>query len=166
MKQIRYDDIEALRAHIDGTFSDWSAPVEVTQDMINRYADLVGDHTWIHVDVERARRESPYHAPIAHGNLTLSLFSSLPGGGSFEITGFGSPANYGFDRIRFLAAVVAGARLQARGRVAAVEPKPRGTLVTREVEVRIVGTDDLAFACRALILYQHPEGKDRPAPAR
>jgi acyl dehydratase len=156
VKEIRYDDLDALRAEITPAFSEWSEPIEVTQDMIDRYADLVGDHTWIHVDVERARRESPFGATVAHGNLVLSLFSSLPGGGSFEIVGFGNPVNYGFDKIRFLSPVRAGSRLQARARVASIDAKHSGTLLTREVEVRIVGSGELAFVCRPMVLYQPP----------
>jgi acyl dehydratase len=155
-KEIRYDDIEALRAEIKPEFGDWSDPIEVTQGMIDRYADLVGDHTWIHVDIERARRESPYGATIAHGNLVLSLFTNLPGGGSFDIVGYGNPVNYGFDKIRFLGAVRAGSRLQARARLAAVEVRSTGTLVSRDIEVRIAQTGELAFVCRPMVLYQPP----------
>jgi acyl dehydratase len=70
VKPIRYDDLDGLRAEITGEFGPWSDPVEVTQDMIDRFAALTGDDEWINVDVERARRESPFGGPIAHGFLT------------------------------------------------------------------------------------------------
>src|SRR5262249_33578589 len=69
VEDIRFDDIEALKGKITDTFGEWSEPAEVTQDMINRFADLTGDHQWIHVDVERAKRESPFGGTIAHGFL-------------------------------------------------------------------------------------------------
>ena len=77
MEDIRFDDIAALKSKISDTFGDWSDPIEVTQDMINRFAELTGDHQWIHVDVERAKRESPFGGTIAHGFLTLSLLPAM-----------------------------------------------------------------------------------------
>ena len=62
MEDIAFDDIARLKAKISDTFGGWSDPIEVTQDMINRFAELTGDHQWIHVDVERAKRESPFKA--------------------------------------------------------------------------------------------------------
>ncbi len=90
--------------------SDWC---EVDQARIQRFADATGDQQWIHVDPERARRESPFRTTIAHGYLTLSL---LPGvmQSTLEIRGVGMALNYGLDRVRFPAPLPAGSRVRAR----------------------------------------------------
>ena len=125
MKTIRYDDIAALQAQVTGEFGPWSDPVLVTQDMINRFADLSGDDEWIHVDVERARRESPFGGPIAHGFLTVSLFPKVRPGGGFEIVGHGNRTNYGVDRLRFLSPVPAGSNVECRSRFAEARERER-----------------------------------------
>ena len=63
MEEIRFDDIDTLKRKIGDQFGGWSEPVEITQDMINRFADLTGDHQWIHVDVERATARAPSRRP-------------------------------------------------------------------------------------------------------
>jgi hypothetical protein len=73
VEDIRFDDLDQLKSKISDQFGGWSEPVEITQAMINQFAELTGDHQWIHVDVERAKRESPFKGPIAHGFLTLSM---------------------------------------------------------------------------------------------
>lgn len=153
MRAIRFDDIEALRAEISEEFGPWSEPREVKQAMIDAFAEISGDHNWIHVDVERSRRESPFGGPIAHGMLTLSLFPNLPDGSDFEVTGYGNSTNYGLDRVRFIGPVPAGARLQASARLADVQQKSRGTLLAREVRVRVAGEDRLAYVVRPLVLF-------------
>jgi acyl dehydratase len=90
--------------------SDW---LEVTQERIDQFADATGDHQWIHVDVERARRESPFGAPIAHGFLTMSLLSHFLNE-SLEFGKSKMGVNYGFNRLRFTAPVKVGSRLRAR----------------------------------------------------
>ena len=158
MKEIRFDDIDTLRQQVSSDFGPWSESLDVSQELIDGFAALTGDDHWIHVDIERSRRESPFGGPIAHGLLTLSLFSKLPGDGSFEVVGQGNSANYGLDRVRFLSPVPAGSRLQARARIAEVTAKARGTLLAREVEVRVVGADRPAMLCRPLTLFQAPLG--------
>jgi acyl dehydratase len=156
MKTIRYDDIAALQAQITGEFGPWSDPVEVTQDMINRFAALSGDDEWIHVDVERARRESPFGGPIAHGFLTISLFPKVRPGGGFEIVGHGNRTNYGVDRLRFLNPVPAGSRVECRSRFAEARAREGGTVIAHDVEVRVVGSESLAMVCRPLVIYMRP----------
>lgn len=156
MKEIRFDDIEGLRAQISEEFSDWGPELEVTQDMINRFADLTGDHQWIHVDVERAKRESPFGGPIAHGFLTLSLLPQLRTRSDFAITGFGNAVNYGANKLRFVAPVPAGAKIHARSRMIGVEAKPKGTMVTNELQVAVVGQDVPALVYEMLVLYNPP----------
>ena len=88
--------------------------LEITQDRIDRFAEASDDLQWIHVDPERARRESPYGATVAHGFLTLSLLSELSRN-AFHIDGnFRLRINYGLDRVRFPAPVRAGTRVRAR----------------------------------------------------
>src|SRR5262249_49917035 len=72
VKQIRYDDLDALRALISDEYGPWGPEFEVTQELIDDFADLTGDHQWIHVDPERAK-DGPFGAPIAHGLLTLAI---------------------------------------------------------------------------------------------
>jgi len=89
--------------------SDW---IEITQDMIDRFADLTGDHQWIHVDPARARTDSPFGTTIAHGFLTLSLISSMTHQ-AVEIQGpFKMAINYGLNRVRFVSPVSSGSRLR------------------------------------------------------
>ena len=101
------EDLRALKDQVVGP-SEWR---EVTQEMVDEFADLTGDHQWIHTDVERARRESPFGTTIAHGNLTLSLIDGLRGGLS-EWTGFKLGVNYGWNKVRFPAPVPVGSRLR------------------------------------------------------
>jgi acyl dehydratase len=102
--------IEDLRALKDKTIgpSEWR---EVTQEMIDQFAELTGDHQWIHTDPERAKSESPFGTTIAHGNLTLSLIDGLRKDLT-EWSGFKLGVNYGWNKVRFPAPVVTGARLR------------------------------------------------------
>ena len=97
--------------------SDW---LEITQEDIDRFADVSRDHQWIHVDPERAAKESPYGATVAHGNLTLSLVDSFRPQ-LIQNRGVKMGINYGFNKVRFPAAVPAGTRVRARAEVLTVE---------------------------------------------
>jgi len=158
MEQIRFDDIEGLKKHISEEFGPWGSEVEITQDMINKFAEITGDHQWIHVDVERCKRESPFKGPIAHGFLTLSLLPTLRSGSNFAIVGYGNATNYGSDKLRFVSPVPAGSKVHAHSRLVAVDPKPKGTQVTQEVAVHVVGSDRPALTYTMLVLY-HPKMK-------
>jgi acyl dehydratase len=87
--------------------------LEITQERIDRFADATEDHQWIHIDPERAQRESPYGATIAHGFLTLSLIPKFLKD-SIQIDGVRMAINYGLNRVRFPAAVRAGSHIRAR----------------------------------------------------
>ena len=110
---------EALRALIGQELgvSDW---LEVTQDLIDRFAEVTGDHQWIHVDVERARREMPGGKTIAHGYLLLSLLPKL-GAGIYKLSWPTRSINYGSDKVRIVNPVKAGARIRLRQSLVAVE---------------------------------------------
>ncbi len=112
MARVVFGSLEELagKAGQEIVVSDW---LEVTQERIDQFADATGDHQWIHVDVERARRESPFGTTIAHGFLTLSLLSHFLN----ESLVFGNSkmgVNYGCNRLRFTAPVKEGSRLRAR----------------------------------------------------
>jgi acyl dehydratase len=112
MARVAFGNLEELAAKVgqEVVVSDW---LEVTQERINQFADATGDHQWIHVDVERARRESPFGTTIAHGFLTLSLLSHFLNN-SLEFGNSKLGVNYGCNRLRFTAPVKAGSRLRAR----------------------------------------------------
>jgi acyl dehydratase len=112
MPRVVFRNLEELAGRVgqEIAVSDW---LEVKQEQIDRFASATGDHQWIHVDVERARRESPFGAPIAHGFLTMSLLSHFLN----QAVDFGNSSmgvNYGFNRLRFTAPVKVGSRLRSR----------------------------------------------------
>jgi acyl dehydratase len=94
--------------------SDW---LTIDQQRINDFADVTGDHQWIHVDVERAKAESPYRGPIAHGFLTLSLIPAMSKD-NFRIQGAKLAINYGLNKVRFLSAVPVDSRIRVRSDLA------------------------------------------------
>ena len=158
MEKIPFDDIDALQAKLSQEFGEFGEAIEVTQEMIDQFAELTGDHQWIHVDVERARKESPFGGPIAHGFLTLSLLPKLSSkttsAGAFVLVGFGNAVNYGSDKLRFLSPVPAGAKVHARMRLAEATAIPKGTRVVQEIAVHVVGSERPAIIYRMITLYQ------------
>ena len=132
--------VEGLQALIGQTVGpgDWR---EVTQDDVNSFAELSGDDQWIHVDVDRAKDESPFGTTIAHGNLTLSLIDGFRLG-LIESEGFKLGVNYGWDKVRFPAPVPIPSRLRASAEVVSVDDKGGGwwQIVTR-FTVEIEGGD-------------------------
>ncbi len=158
MREIRFDDVAGLRAMVREEHGEWGPEMQVTQKMINDFADLTGDQQWIHVDVERCKRESPFGGPIAHGFLTLSLLPKLRTGSDFAIVGHGNAVNYGADKLRFLAPVPAGAKIRARSRMTSVEGKPKGTMIKNEIVVGIAGQDTPALIYEMIVLYNPPRG--------
>ncbi len=102
------DELKALVGQKVGP-SDWR---EVTQEIIDKFAEVSGDHQWIHVDVERAKTESPFGRTIAHGNLTLSMIDGFRDQ-LFQSTGFTMGVNYGWNKVRFPAPVPSGSRIRA-----------------------------------------------------
>ena len=158
MEEIRFDDLEKLKSKVSDTFGPWSEPVTVTQDMIDRFAELTGDHQWIHVDVERAKKESPFGQTIAHGFLTLSLLPAMRSAPAWRIGGYGNATNYGANKLRFVSPVPAGSKVHSHSRLIGVEAHPKGTQVTQEVNVHVVGSDRPALIYEMVVLY-HPAMK-------
>ncbi len=154
MEPTRFDDLDALQALASDAFGDFGPRIEVTQQKIDAFAELTGDRQWIHVDVERATRESPFGGPIAHGFLTLSLLPKMAAGASLQVTGHTNAVNYGAESLRFLSPVPAGANVHARNRVVRAEAKSSGTLVTVEWDIRVVDAEKPAVLYRMQTLYR------------
>ena len=132
--------------------SEW---VTVDQAMIDKFADATGDHQWIHVDVERAKREMPGGKTIAHGYLTLSLVPRMAST-LLEVAHRSRGINYGSNKVRFISPVPAGARIRVRQRiVGAEEVTGNGVRVTSEMSVEIEGQPKPA--CVAEILFRYYE---------
>ena len=124
----------------------------VDQSRINQFAECTGDRQWIHVDVERAKRESPYEAPIAHGYLVLALVAPL----QMEIGGVpidaGAAFNYGLDKVRFVAPVKAGARVRLRVVLMDIQRKGGGVVMKTSNTLEIEGSDKPALIAESLAL--------------
>jgi acyl dehydratase len=131
--------------------SEW---LTVEQAMIDQFAEATGDHQWIHVDVERARREMPGGKTIAHGYLTLSLVPRLAAT-LLKVTKRRHGLNYGSNKIRFTNVVPAGARIRLRQRLLNVEPvADNGYRVTSQMTVEIEGQERPALVAE-LIAVQY-----------
>ena len=145
------ESVEALRAHIGKPLgsSEW---VVVDQAMIDRFAEATGDHQWIHVDVERAKREMPGGRTIAHGYLTLSLLPRL-NANIYTIKSRKRGVNYGSNKVRFTAPVPSGARVRGHLALKAIEPMGNGCsrLVT-EATVEVEGSERPALVAETLSL--------------
>jgi acyl dehydratase len=135
MAQTTAEGIEGVQALV-GRHLGHSEWVEITQERVNQFADATGDHQWIHVDPERAARESPFGGPIAHGYLTLSLLPMLMPQ-ILEVTGFRMGVNYGSEKVRFPSPVPVGSRVRAGATLDSVTPIDGGIhmVVTASVEV-------------------------------
>ena len=121
---ITVNGIEELKGLLGQTVgpTEWR---EVTQEMIDTFAELSGDDQWIHVDVERAKTESPFGTTIAHGNLTLSLIDGFRRG-LVQSTGFKLGVNYGWNKVRFPAPVVVGSKIRASVEILSVDEVGNG----------------------------------------
>jgi acyl dehydratase len=131
--------------------SDW---LEITQARIDAFAAATGDHQWIHVDAERAARESPWKATIAHGFLTLSLYPLLRGLVTADrpvFPGVRQVINYGLEKLRFPSAVLSGSRVRARCVLLKVEAVTGGLQVNEQYTVEIDGQPKPACVAEAIM---------------
>ena len=149
MKQYQYNDIETLQELVSDELGPWSEQVEVTQDLVNQFAELTGDNYWIHTDPEKAATDSPFGTTIAHGFLTLVLLPKMRGEPSYEVTGYNNILNYGSDRLRFTGPVPVGSSLHCRSRVKDVSATPKGTKLILEQHIHVVGQDE-----RPVLIYE------------
>ena len=127
-------ELPSLKGTELGT-SDW---FEVTQDRVNTFADATGDHQWIHVDVERAKRESPFGGPVAHGYLTLSLLVPLVSQ-TYTVTDAKMGVNYGLNKVRFPSPVPVGSKVRASATLKEVTEFAGGLQYTLAVTVEREG---------------------------
>jgi acyl dehydratase len=137
MAQTVFESLDEVRAAVGtklGT-SDW---IEVTQDQVDLFANATGDHQWIHVDVERATRESPFGGPIAHGYLTLSL-SNLVLPQIVEVRGASLGVNYGTGKVRFPAPVPVGSRVRGTAELVACDEIAGGVQTTIVITMEVEG---------------------------
>ncbi len=139
-----------MKAHIGKTLgtSEW---VTVDQPMINAFADATGDHQWIHVDIERAKKEMPGGKTIAHGFLTLSLLPRLMAG-IYRIRNSSRGINYGSNKVRFTAPVPAGTRVRLRQALKAVEDIKGGVRLISDCTVELEGSEKPAVVAEFISL--------------
>lgn len=149
MKQYKYDDVAAMQELVSEEFGSWSSEVEITQELVNQFADLSGDDYWIHTDPEKAKTDSPFGITIAHGFLTLVLMPKMRGESAYEVTGYNNILNYGSDKLRFTGPVPVGSSVRSRGRVKEVSATPKGTKMVLEQHIHVVGQDE-----RPVLVYE------------
>jgi acyl dehydratase len=130
-------------------YSDW---VTVTQEQVDTFADATGDHQWIHVDPERARAESPFGGPIAHGYLTLSLTNLLLPQ-VVDVQGVSLGVNRGTGKVRFPAPVPVGSRLRAGVELTEVQDVAGGIDTTMVITVQREGSDKPVCVVESLSRY-------------
>ena len=148
MKVIKsIDDAQSLIGQELGV-SEW---LEIDQKRINDFADVTGDHQWIHVDVERAKAESPYRTTIAHGFLTLSLIPALSKD-NFRVENAKLAINYGLNKVRFLAAVPVDSRVRVRSELADAAKVDDNTVnLTVRHTIEIDGVDKPAAVAEMIV---------------
>lgn len=129
--------------------TDW---LTIAQDDVDKFADATGDHQWIHVDVDRARRESPFGQTIAHGFMTLSLMPRLSAP-YFADKKIRQGLNYGCDKVRFPGPLPVGSRVRGRFSLSKAEPGPMGALKCTLVgTVEVDGADKPACVAEQIVL--------------
>ena len=139
MPTLQLQSLRDLRDKIgqEVVVSDW---LEISQERIDQFAEITDDRQWIHIDVERARRDSPYHSTVAHGFLTVSMLSRLLND-SLKFATVRMGLNYGFNRLRFTGPVPAGSRLRGRFTLNGLEEIEGGVQTTWAVIVECEGTE-------------------------
>ena len=127
--------------------SEW---LTVTQEMIDKFAEATGDHQWIHVDVERAKREMPGGKTIAHGYLTLSLLPRLAPT-LMSVARRRRGLNYGSNKIRFITPVPAGSRIRLRQTLVKAEPiEDNGIRITSQMTMEVEGSERPAMVAETI----------------
>jgi acyl dehydratase len=143
MAQTTVEGVEGVLAVV-GQHLGHSEWVTITQERVNLFAEATDDHQWIHVDPERAQRESPFGGPIAHGYLTLSLVTPLVGQ-ILEATGFRMGVNYGAEKIRFPSPVPVGGRVRASATLDEATPFEGGVQLNLKVTIEVEGQEKPAM---------------------
>jgi acyl dehydratase len=149
MKVVPYADLEKYAGQEIG-YSPWAL---IDQDRVNKFADATGDHQWIHVDIERAKRELPTKGTIAHGYLTVSLIPMF-GAQILKIDGVSRGINYGSNKVRFTNMVPVGSRVRGKLKILSVDPKAGGKQIISEYTIEIEGHDRPACVAETIgIVY-------------
>jgi acyl dehydratase len=150
MAQTTVDGVEGVQGLVGQHlgYSDWRT---ITQEQVNQFAEATGDHQWIHVDPERAAKESPFGGPIAHGYLTISLLPSLMPE-IVEITGFRMGVNYGTEKVRFPSPVPVGSRVRAGATLGAATPFEGGIAMHLDVTIEVEGASKPSMV--ATVVYR------------
>ena len=147
MLSVAYADLSGLTGKEIGV-SDW---VTLDQAKVNQFADATGDHQWIHVDVERAKREMATGGTIVHGYFTLSLIPKFMFE-LLEITGISQMINYGANKVRFTNMVPTGSRVRGRLKVMSVELKGKGATMNYEMVLEIEGQERPACIAEVIMM--------------
>jgi acyl dehydratase len=133
-----------------------SKAVQITQEKIQKFAESTGDFQWIHVDVERAKKESPYGGPIAHGYLTLSLVPDLSWN-IIEITGYKTVINYGINKLRFIAPVPSGSYVYMTTKIKEIKEIPKGVQCIYDCSIFVEGAEKPAMIAEIVFLLMDKE---------
>lgn len=153
MLSVAYQDLPGLAGKEVGV-SNW---ITLDQDRVNLFADATEDHQWIHVDVERAKREMDTGGTIVHGYLTLSLIPKIMYE-LVEVTETSQLINYGANKVRFTNMVPTGSKVRGRIKVAGIEQKGPGTSMTYEVTIEIDGQERPACIAEVIMMAFPAEG--------
>lgn len=157
MTELTFASLGSKQGEPIGT-SDW---LVVDQEMVNEFANCTGDKQWIHVDVERAKKQSPFGGPVAHGYLTLSLLASMTQSMGILPKGTAAALNYGLDKVRFLAPVLVGANVRLHCKLVSFEKKDNGQyLMKTENTMEIKGSDKPALVAETLAMLVPAPGAE------
>ena len=147
------ESLDALKelAGQEVAVTDWFT---MTQERVQQFADATLDHQWIHVDVERAKRESPFKGPIAHGFLTLSLLAHFMQSAVGIGQGVRMGVNYGMNKVRFVSPVRVGSRIRARFVLQSIKDvEPNGVEAQYNATIEVEGSEKPACVAEWLVRY-------------
>jgi len=147
-REVQYNDMKSLVGEEIGV-SGW---YEVTQGEVNAFAKATHDEQWIHVDVERAKKESPFGGPVAHGYYTLSLIPHLMDQ-VWTVKGISAALNYGLNRLRFPAPVLVGRKIRLRAKLNGADDVPGGIQIVMLLNIELEGGDKPACVAEGVFRY-------------
>ncbi len=149
MSDITYSSLGDMIGETLGV-SEWT---EINQETVNQFAECTGDQQWIHVDVERAKKQSPFGGPVAHGYLTLSLLAAMTMKMGVVPKNTAAALNYGLDKVRFLAPVLVGSNVRLHTKLVSFEKRDNGQyLMKTENTMEIEGSDKPALIAETLAM--------------
>lgn len=152
MPALILDSLEDLKDHV-GRHIATTGWLQMTQERIQLFADATGDHQWIHVDMERAQRESPFKTTIAHGFLTLSLLPQFMAEVVQIKSGMRMGINYGLNRLRFVSPVLAGMRIRAHFTLESIKDLPDALEILYAVTIEGEGSEKPCCVAEWIVRY-------------